>query len=156
MIVWVCLNTFWPILDFLDFGAPVQTLEKSWNISQIFARFWGKSGNSKEISSLLHRSKEGSGYGSKGGVHESKKIKIGQNVFKQPKTIIESRPGTPQVRTGSVPEPPSGALRGPLRGPLGPPHTGPRRVQNVRIYCQKVDPGSVYPQYTPNVAVITQ
>ena len=117
MIVWVCLNTFWPILDFLDFGAPVQTLEKSWNISQIFARFWGKSGNSKEISSLLHRSKEGSGYGSKGGVHESKKIKIGQNVFKQPKTIIESRPGTPQVRNGSVPEPPSGALRAPLWGP---------------------------------------
>ena len=131
VIVLVCLNSFWPILDFLDFGAPVQTLEKSWNISQIFARFWGKSGNSKEISSLLHRSKEGSGYGSKGGVHESKKIKIGQNVFKQPKTIIESRPDTPQVRTGSVPEPPSGALRDSSGVP--PPHSDTSRFKNGHI-----------------------
>ena len=115
MIVLVYLNPFWPILDFLDFGAPVQTLEKSWNISQIFARFWGKSGNSKEISSLLHRSKEGSDYGDKGGVHESKKIKIDQNVFKQPNTIIESRPSTLQVRTGT-----------PFGGPPGPPARPPR------------------------------
>ena len=136
MIVLACLNSFWPILDFLDFGAPVQTLEKSWNISQIFARFWGKSGNSKEISSLLHRSKEGSGYGSKGGVHESKKIKIGQNVFKQPKTIIESRFGTPPVGTGSVPAPPSGVPQTPSGGPSGAPQgpLGPLTLWLPTIY----------------------
>ena len=53
--------------------------------------------NISAISSLLHRSKEGSDSGGKGGVHESKKIEIGQNVFKQPKTIIESSPGTPRT-----------------------------------------------------------
>ena len=76
--------------------------------------------NISAISSLLHRSKEGSDSGGKGGVHESKKIEIGQNVFKQPKTIIESSPGTPRARTGSVP----GPYRNPLRGPSRTPSRG--------------------------------
>ena len=116
MIVLVCLNPFLPILNFFDFGTPVYTLRKSWNIPRNFARFWEIFGNFKEIPSLLHWSKARRRSGGTGGVQESKKIEIGQNVFKQPKTTIESRPGTPR----SVPGPYRDSLRGPSGTPPGP------------------------------------
>ena len=53
------------------------------------------------------------------GAYKSQELKNGENVFKQPQTIIQSPPIIPPVRTGTVPGPPSGVPFGPLRGPLG-------------------------------------
>ena len=54
----------------------------------IFGGFWG---NFKDILAILQQWKGMRSTGSKGGVQESRNFKIAQNVFKQTKTIIESR-----------------------------------------------------------------
>ena len=147
MIVLVCLNPILTDFGFSRFRCTRADPRKVLKYFPNFCQILGKSGNSKEISSLLHRSKEGSGYGSKGGVHESKKIKIGQNVFKQPKTIIESRLSTAPVRTAALPSvsaPPPGVPRwapvgGAGRLARGGGHSAPTNVQSGPIYSQKVE-----------------
>ena len=71
-----------------------------------FGRFWHFDSKNNPYFHKGRRSASRSG--SRGGVEKSQKFKNGENVLKQPKTIIESRPGTPQ----SVPDP----YRDPLRG----------------------------------------
>ena len=61
-----------------------------WKISKNSMNFGGFWGNFKDISSILHQCKGMGSRSSKGGVHESRNIKIAQNAFKQTKTIIES------------------------------------------------------------------
>ena len=106
------LNPFWLIPGFQDFIAPVLALQNSLDILQTFAGFWLKSGYFTDISPLLHRSKEGRESSGKGGLQESRNFKIGQNVLKGSKTIIESHPSAAPCRTKSVPSGPA------------PPHSG--------------------------------
>ena len=52
-----------------------------------------KSRYSRDISTILQRSKDGRENGGDRGMQESRNVKISQNVFKHHKTIIETRMG---------------------------------------------------------------
>ena len=141
-----CFGAFKPILTGFGFFrflctcvGPPKVLEYSSKFCQI-CQILGKIWKCQRHFTIFTSIQKGLG---KGGVQESGKIKIDQNVFKQPKTIIESRFGTPPVRIGpyrlrtATPSGgPSDPLRGPLRGPwqkilpgggAQAPHMGPLR-----------------------------
>ena len=117
-------SVFKPILT--DFGffrfrctrtEPPKVLEYFSKFCRILSKIW-KCRRYFITLTLIQRGK------SKGGLHESRNFKIGQNVFKQPKTIIESRPSIAPFQGGSVPGPPPGVPRWspawPLRCPWAP------------------------------------
>ena len=110
MIVSVCFKSFEAILDFSVFVAPPGVTQKYRENLQNFGDFPQIFGNfGKFLVEIFEKF-----WRVVGGYTKSKKYKIGQNVFKQPKTIIESRPSTTSCRTTSVrpgPTPPFGGPR---------------------------------------------
>ena len=116
----VCLNPFLPILDFFDFCRPVQSLEKSWNFPPNFAGFWAKSGNFKDISLLLHRSKEVVLRGVYTNRQKSKSVKMCLNKPKQSQKVASVPPQAAPGRYRPYRHPLRGSQKWPLRAPRNP------------------------------------
>ena len=111
-------SSFFVILDFLDFCAPVYALRKSRKNHQNFVGFWQNLGIPKTLRQLYIDPKiEEKAVGGNGTTQESRNFKISQNVFKQPKTIIESRVYKRQYRRGPYRARTGGGLQGPQTPP---------------------------------------
>ena len=92
-------------------------LPKVLKYSSKLCRILGKIWKFQTYFSTFTSIQRGRESGGKEGLQESKNFKIGQNVFKGPKTIIESRPSITLFQQGPYRDTLRGSSDGPSRAP---------------------------------------